>query len=65
MVYMLDRNTLKRLTYNNLRATITRRDKVHEYPAEDGGASVTDSAEHSPTAAYNRYNGELPLAELS
>ena len=57
LVYMLDRQTLKRLTYSNIKAAITRarRDTVHEYPAEDGGASLSDSAEHSPTADYRQY----------
>ena len=55
LVYMLDRNTLRRLTCSYIRATITRRDTVHEYPAEDGGTSLTDSVEHSPAADYRQY----------
>ena len=49
MIYVLDHSTLKRLTYSNIKAAITRakRDEVYEYPVEDGGGMVSDSAEHS------------------
>ena len=54
LVYMLDRKTLKRITYSNIRAVITRRDTVQEYPAKDGGA-LSDSVECSPAADYKQY----------
>ena len=49
LIYVLDHSTLKRLTYSNIKAAITRakRDEVYEYPVEDGGGMVSDSAEHS------------------
>jgi hypothetical protein len=52
LIYVLDRSTLKRLTYSNIKAAITRAkgDIVHEYPVEDGGGTVSDSAVHSSEA---------------
>ena len=57
LVYVLDRDTLKRLTYGNVKAAITRarRDTVYEYPVEDGGGEVSESAEHSLEADYRQY----------
>ena len=56
LVYVLDRNTLRRLTYSNVRATITRRDTVREYPMESaGGAALSDSAELSSVTLYRQY----------
>jgi hypothetical protein len=53
LVYILDGDTLRRLTYSNIRAAMTRRntDTVHEYPFEAG---LTDSAGH--TASYTLHN---------
>ena len=42
LVYMLDRDTCKRLTYRNVKSTITRMDTVREYFTEAGG--ISDSA---------------------
>ena len=53
LVYILDCDTLKRLTYSNVRAATTRKDTVYEYPIEDGGAALSDSAD--PTANYRLY----------
>ena len=57
LVYVLDRDTLKRLTYSNVKAAITRvkRDTVYEYPTEDGGGTVSDSAVHSPETDYRQH----------
>ena len=57
LVYVLDRDTLKRLTYGNVKAAITRarRDTVYEYPTDNGEGEVSDSAEHSPEADYRQY----------
>ena len=59
LIYVLDRSTLKRLTYSNIKAAITRakRDVVLEYLVEDGGGMVSDSAEHS----YSREAGYRPV----
>ena len=56
-ILMIDRNTLRRLTYSNIKAAITRarRETVHEYPMDDDGSTVSDSAEHSPKAGYRQY----------
>ena len=63
LVYVLDRNTLKRLTYSNVKAVITRarKDRVHEYPTDEGGGMVSDSAEHSLAAkvGYRQYRQQL------
>ena len=63
MVYVLDCNTLKRLTYSNVKAAITRarKDRVHEYPSDEGGGMVSDSAEHSLAAkvGYRQYRQQL------
>ena len=50
LVYILDRDTFKRLTYSNVRAVITRRNTVHEYAVEAG---LSESAE--PTVSYTLY----------
>ena len=65
LVYVLDRNTLRRLTYSNVRATITRRDTVHEYPAEDVGAALSDSAEHSSVTHYRQYEEYIEAGGIS
>ena len=56
LVYVLDHTTFKRLTYRNIRATISRarRHTVHDYPAVNGGVTLTDSVEYSLTADYSR-----------
>ena len=56
-ILMIDRKTLRRLTYSNIKAAITRarRATVHEYPMDDDGSTVSDSAEHSPKAGYRQY----------
>ena len=60
LVYLLDGDTLKRLTYSNIRAAITRRNTVREYTFENAGAALSDSAEHDHTASYilHRDNGD-------
>ena len=57
LIYVIDRKTLRRLTYSNIKAAITRarRDTVHEYPTDDGGGTVSDSAEHSLEVGYRQY----------
>ncbi len=58
LVYVLDRKTLRRLSYSNIKAAITRarRDTILEYPTDDtSGGTVSDSAEHSPKAGYRQY----------
>ena len=59
LVYVLDCNTLRRLTYSNVKVTITRRDTVYEYPMEStGGAAISDSADHSSVTHYRQYESE-------
>ena len=57
LIYVIDRKTLRRLTYSNIKAAITRarRDTVHEYPTDDDGGTVSDSAEHSLEVGYRQY----------
>ena len=56
LIYVLDRGTLKRLTYSNVRAQLTSKDSVTEYHIEHNGLS--DSAvieDYSPTTFYRAY----------
>ena len=58
LVYTLDRDTLRRLTYSSLMATLCkRRDVVREYPAEACGLSdsVISSEGLPATTNYMRY----------
>ena len=58
LVYLLDQDTCKRLTFRNVKSTIARKDIVHEYYIEAGG--ISDSAvfsdNHSPTSHYQQHS---------
>ena len=58
LIYVLDRNTLKRLSYSSVKAAITRarKDMVHAYPTEGDGGTVAESAEYSLEVDYKQYN---------
>ena len=58
LVYILDGDTLRRLTFSNIRVALTRRntDTVQEYAFENVGAGLSDSAEH--TASYTLHNDD-------
>ena len=64
LVYTLDRDTLRRLTYSNLVATLCeRRDEIQEYPAEPCGLSDSvTSAE--VTVATNYINKRTNDGEI-
>ena len=56
LIYLLDRDTIKRLKYSNLKAAITQRDVVREYPIQVG--RISDSAprrELSLSTPYSHY----------
>ena len=60
LVYVLDRDTLKRLTYSNVKAAVARRGTVREYPMEDGEVSLSDTAEYySPATHYRQYGDNI------
>ena len=45
LVYILDGDTFKRISYGSIRASITRRNTVQEYAFENAVAGLSDSAE--------------------
>ena len=56
LVYVLDRYTLKRITLSNIKATLSRRKTVTEYPMENGG--ISDSvviSEYTQRTHYRPY----------
>lgn len=58
LVYILDGDTLRRLTFSNIKVALTRRNihTVQEYAFENVGAGLSDSAEH--TASYTLHNDD-------
>ena len=57
LVYMLDRETIKRLKYSNIKAAIRKGNTTSEYPVEVGPISDSaNSRDRSLVAAYNQYN---------
>ena len=56
LVYVLDRDTLKRLTYSNLVATLCRRkEEVHEYPVERSWRSDSVLSSEGSETPYKRF----------
>jgi hypothetical protein len=56
VVYVLDRDTLKRLTYSNLMATLCRRkDEVSEYPIEKSWRSDSVLDNEESETPYKRF----------
>ena len=56
LVYVLDRDTLRQLTYSKIKATLVGRDTVCRYPMEAGG--ISDSAfigDHPSATHYRQY----------
>ena len=56
LVYVLDRYTLKRITFSNIKATLSRRKTVTEYPMEN--VWMSDSvvtSEYTPRTHYKPY----------
>ena len=62
LVYTLDCDTIRRLSYSNLVATLReRRDTVREYPAEAGGMSDSVTSREAVNYKRTRDNEKLSL----
>ena len=57
LVYILDGDTFKRINYRNIRASITRRNTVQEYPFENAMTGLSDSAELAASYILHDDNG--------
>ena len=58
LVYVLDGGTLKRITYGNIKATLSRRETVSEYPAESDGVTDSVAVDDYLRRAHYRHYGE-------
>ena len=54
LVYLLDRETIKRRKYSNIKAAIKQRNVIMEYPIEDSEATI--SRHRLLVSPYNEYN---------
>ena len=60
LIYVLDRQTLKRLTYSNMKARLTRKKTVTEYPMVCDGISDSTVVDiYSPVTNYRPYGHNL------
>ena len=57
MVYLLDRDTIKRFKYGNIKAAIKRRNAIREYPIVTG--QVSDSATSRDRSLVTPYNNNI------
>ena len=56
LIYLLDRDTIKRLKYSNVKAAIKQRNVISEYPIEAGQTSDSvTSRDRSLVTPYNQY----------
>ena len=66
LVYLLDRETIKRLRYRNIKAAIKQRNVVSEYHVAVGQASDSvTSRNRSLVTPYSEYTGEVNPASIA
>jgi hypothetical protein len=58
LVYLLDRDTCKRLTFRNVKSTVQSRDAVQEYHIEGGGISDSAVFDNSKASHNQQYGNK-------